>query len=127
MDFGIFDHLDRSDLPGALPKLGISRFIVIADNDEDALAVARRAYAVWHHSFDHLFHLCGITPAHPRPADFERLMEIGQGAAGSAQTITESVRSQLAQSGASYFIGQFALAIWLWPNRCARWSCSPNT
>ena len=35
-------------------------------------------------------------------------MEIGQGAAGSVQTITEFVHAQIAQSGASYFIGQFA-------------------
>ena len=99
---------ENGGLPDTMPKLGISRFIVIADNDEEALAVARRAYPVWHRSFYHLFHLRGTAPAHPRPADFDRLMEIGQGAAGSAQTIAEFVRAQIAQSGASYFIGQFA-------------------
>ena len=99
---------ETGGLSVAMPKLGISRFLVIAENDEDALAAARRAYPVWHRSFYHLYHLRGMAPAHPRPADFDRLMEIGQGAAGSAETITEFVRAQLAQSGATYFIGQFA-------------------
>jgi alkanesulfonate monooxygenase SsuD/methylene tetrahydromethanopterin reductase-like flavin-dependent oxidoreductase (luciferase family) len=99
---------EAGGLPGAMPKLGISRFIVIAENDEAALTVARRAYPVWHRSFYHLFYLRGTAPAHPRPAAFDQLMEIGQGTAGSPQTVTEFVRSQIAESGASYFIGQFA-------------------
>ena len=94
--------------PGAMPKLGISRFIVVADNDGVALSAARRAYPVWHRSFYHLFQLRGIAPAHPRPAGFDELMRIGQGAAGSPQTIADFVHSQISQSGATYFIGQFA-------------------
>jgi alkanesulfonate monooxygenase SsuD/methylene tetrahydromethanopterin reductase-like flavin-dependent oxidoreductase (luciferase family) len=99
---------DTGRLPGAMPRLGISRFIVMADNDETALAAARRAYPVWHRSFYHLFHLRGTAPAHPRPAEFDKLMKNGQGFAGSPQTVTEFVRSQITESGASYFIGQFA-------------------
>lgn len=94
--------------PGAIPKLGISRFIVVADNDDDALRAARRAYAVWHRSFYHLFRLRGMTPAHPRPADFDELIRIGQGAAGSPQTIADFVRSQISHAGATYFVAQFA-------------------
>src|ERR1019366_5549250 len=33
------------------PRVGISRFIVIADDGEEALRVARRAYPRWHASF----------------------------------------------------------------------------
>ena len=36
----------RGDAP--LPKLGLGRFIVVADTDEAALALARRAYPKWH-------------------------------------------------------------------------------
>ncbi|OGQ77926.1 MAG: hypothetical protein A3F90_18855 [Deltaproteobacteria bacterium RIFCSPLOWO2_12_FULL_60_19] len=32
----------------ALPKMGIGRFIVIADSDAEALLIARRAYPIWH-------------------------------------------------------------------------------
>ena len=35
----------------AAPKFGMNRYMVIADTDEEALAVARRAYKVWYASF----------------------------------------------------------------------------
>src|SRR5262249_39905102 len=37
------------------PKLGLGRFVVVAPTDAEALALARRAYLVWHASFTHLF------------------------------------------------------------------------
>ncbi len=95
-------------LSSKMPKLGLSRFIVVAENDDEALRAARRAYSLWHRSFYHLFRLRGIAPAHLRPADFDTLMEMGQGAAGSPRMIADFVRSQISQSGASYFVGQFA-------------------
>src|SRR4029077_20539833 len=33
------------------PKAGVTQFVVIADSDEAALTIARRAYLVWHRSF----------------------------------------------------------------------------
>jgi alkanesulfonate monooxygenase SsuD/methylene tetrahydromethanopterin reductase-like flavin-dependent oxidoreductase (luciferase family) len=108
--FERFRHTWRETggLAAAMPKLGISRFIVIGENDETALWAARRAYPVWHRSFYHLYHLRGTAPAHPRPAEFDKLMERGQGVAGNPETVGEFVRSQVEESGASYFIGQFA-------------------
>ena len=47
-----------------LPKLGLGRFIVVAQTDEAALAIARPAYARWHQSFHHLFRKHGTTPVH---------------------------------------------------------------
>jgi alkanesulfonate monooxygenase SsuD/methylene tetrahydromethanopterin reductase-like flavin-dependent oxidoreductase (luciferase family) len=91
-----------------LPKIGISRFIVLADSDDKALRAARRAYPVWHRSFYHLFKLRGGGPAHPRPAEFDKLMEVGQGVAGSPATVTAFLQSQLAESHATYLVGQFA-------------------
>jgi alkanesulfonate monooxygenase SsuD/methylene tetrahydromethanopterin reductase-like flavin-dependent oxidoreductase (luciferase family) len=46
-----------------LPLLGINRFVVVADSDAEALAIARRAYAVWNKSFYRLFDLHGTRPA----------------------------------------------------------------
>src|SRR5262249_53281965 len=37
-----------------LPKLGIGRFIVVAETDEAAVALANRAYPKWHHAFTYL-------------------------------------------------------------------------
>ncbi len=53
------------------PKLGLGRFIVVAPSDAEALALARRAYPVWHASFTHLFRLHGRSQMHPRPATFD--------------------------------------------------------
>jgi alkanesulfonate monooxygenase SsuD/methylene tetrahydromethanopterin reductase-like flavin-dependent oxidoreductase (luciferase family) len=99
---------DIGSVAAAMPKLGISRFIVLAEDDETALTAARRAYSVWHRSFYHLYHLRGTAPAHPRPAEFDKLMERGQGTAGNPDTVAEFMRSQIAESAATYFIGQFA-------------------
>ena len=92
----------------AIPKLGISRFVVVAESDHEALRAARRAYPIWHRSFYHLFQLYGGGPAHPRPADFDAMMEAGQGIAGSPPTVAAFLRSQLGESDSNYLVGQFA-------------------
>jgi alkanesulfonate monooxygenase SsuD/methylene tetrahydromethanopterin reductase-like flavin-dependent oxidoreductase (luciferase family) len=92
----------------AMPKIGLSRFIVIADNDEEALRVARRAYPIWHRSFYYLFKLRGGAPAHPRPPQFDKMMETGRAVAGSTKTVAAFLQSQLTESQATYLVGQFA-------------------
>ena len=96
----------RGEAP--LPKLGVSRFIVIAEDEQEALAAARRAYPIWHRNFYYLFSLRGGRPAHPRPAEFEAMMQIRQAVAGAPETVREFLQSQLAESGANYLVGQFA-------------------
>jgi alkanesulfonate monooxygenase SsuD/methylene tetrahydromethanopterin reductase-like flavin-dependent oxidoreductase (luciferase family) len=91
-----------------LPKLGLSRFIVIAQDPQQALACARRAYPVWHRSFYYLFSLRGGKPAHPRPADFDAMMGIRQAIAGTPDTVCDFLQGQLTESGANYLVGQFA-------------------
>jgi alkanesulfonate monooxygenase SsuD/methylene tetrahydromethanopterin reductase-like flavin-dependent oxidoreductase (luciferase family) len=100
----------RPPHPGAaMPKLGLGRFVVVADTDADALHLARRAYPVWHRSFIHLFTLLNRPfQNHPRPPDFDSLMARGQGVAGSPGTVTEFLSRQLADTGCTYFVGQFA-------------------
>ncbi len=91
-----------------LPKIGLGRFIVVADDDETALRIARRAYPVWHRSFTYLFRLRGSSPTHPRPPDFDGAIASGQGIAGGPDTVKTLLRTQLRGAGANYFIGQFA-------------------
>ncbi|MDE0028313.1 MAG: LLM class flavin-dependent oxidoreductase [Deltaproteobacteria bacterium] len=91
-----------------LPKIGLGRFIVVADDDETALRIARRAYPVWHRSFTYLFRLRGSSPNHPRPPDFDGAIASGQGVAGAPDTVKTLLRAQLRGAGANYFIGQFA-------------------
>jgi alkanesulfonate monooxygenase SsuD/methylene tetrahydromethanopterin reductase-like flavin-dependent oxidoreductase (luciferase family) len=92
----------------ALPKIGISRFVVIAETDPEALGAARRAYAIWHRSFYHLYRLGGTAPAHPRPAEFDAMIERGQGIAGCPETVCEFLERELNESDATYLVGQFA-------------------
>jgi alkanesulfonate monooxygenase SsuD/methylene tetrahydromethanopterin reductase-like flavin-dependent oxidoreductase (luciferase family) len=89
--------------------IGLGRFIVIAATDEEAIHIARRAYPKWHRSFNYLFNLRGGKgPVHQRPADLETLVKIGQGIAGSPETVTEFLKAQMIESGANYVVGQFA-------------------
>jgi alkanesulfonate monooxygenase SsuD/methylene tetrahydromethanopterin reductase-like flavin-dependent oxidoreductase (luciferase family) len=50
----------------------------------------------------------GKGPVHQRPADLETLIKIGQGIAGSPETVTEFLKAQMRESGANYVVGQFA-------------------
>jgi alkanesulfonate monooxygenase SsuD/methylene tetrahydromethanopterin reductase-like flavin-dependent oxidoreductase (luciferase family) len=90
------------------PKLGLSRFIVIAEKEQDALAAARRAYPIWHTHFYYLYYLKGGKPAHPRPAEFDKMMEIRQAVAGNPETVRKFLQAQLDESAANYLVGQFA-------------------
>src|SRR6476659_6355004 len=47
-----------------LPLMGLGRFVVVAETDAEALAMARRAYPRWHTSFTHLHRRYGRQAAH---------------------------------------------------------------
>ena len=91
-----------------LPKIGLGRFIVVADTDEQAMRLASRAYRPWFDSFIHLSRLRGRAQTHPRPEEFEPLMERGQGIAGSPATVRKLLAAQIAETGCNYVVGQFA-------------------
>jgi alkanesulfonate monooxygenase SsuD/methylene tetrahydromethanopterin reductase-like flavin-dependent oxidoreductase (luciferase family) len=91
-----------------LPLMGLGRFVVVADTDAAALALARRAYPRWYQSFTHLHRLHGRSNTHPRPPTFDGLAEAGQGVAGAPQTVADFLRRELAGTGSNYCVGQFA-------------------
>ncbi len=91
-----------------LPKIGLGRFIVVADTDAHAMRLASRAYRPWYDSFIHLSRLRGRAMTHPRPEEFEPLMELGQGIAGSPATVRKLLAQQLTETGCNYVVGQFA-------------------
>jgi len=92
----------------SLPKLGISRFVVIAEDRERALASARRAYPLWHRHFNYLYTLRGGGPVHSRPAEFDKIMEEGRAIAGDPESVAQFFESQVAETNANYVVGQFA-------------------
>ena len=99
-------HLGKGDEPE--PLIGIGRFIVLAETDDEALDIARLGYPMWHDSFNYLFRLHGSQPRHPRAADFDKLCAEGQGIAGSPDSVIKFLSADLKRSGANYLVGQFA-------------------
>jgi alkanesulfonate monooxygenase SsuD/methylene tetrahydromethanopterin reductase-like flavin-dependent oxidoreductase (luciferase family) len=91
-----------------LPLMGLGRFIVVAETDAEALALARRAYPRWHDSFTWLHRRHNYSAMHPRPPDFDGIAAVGQGVAGSPATVAAFLREQLAATGSNYCVGQFA-------------------
>ena len=89
-----------------LPKLGIGRFVVVAESDDAARALARRAYPVWYASFDYLNQRHGRTAVHQRPPEWDALVAREQGVAGSPRTVADFVAAQLQRTGANYFVAQ---------------------
>src|SRR3982074_864462 len=88
--------------------MGLGRFIVVADTDEAALALARRAYPKWHDSFTFLPRLHGIAQQDPRPADFDAEGARRRRFAGLPARMTDWLRAQLDETGTNYVVGQFA-------------------
>jgi alkanesulfonate monooxygenase SsuD/methylene tetrahydromethanopterin reductase-like flavin-dependent oxidoreductase (luciferase family) len=94
----------RGDAP--LPLMGLGRFIVVAETDAAALAIARRAYPRWHASFTHLRRKHNRINAHPRPPTFDELADVGQGVAGAPETVAALLRKQIEVTGSNYLVGQ---------------------
>ena len=93
----------------AAPKFGINRYMVIAETDAEALAVARRAYKVWYGHFMTLWWKYNQKPPNVNyPAEIETPIEIGTAVVGSPQTVLDALKPQLAESGANYLVCRFA-------------------
>jgi alkanesulfonate monooxygenase SsuD/methylene tetrahydromethanopterin reductase-like flavin-dependent oxidoreductase (luciferase family) len=91
-----------------LPKMGLVRFIVAAETEGKAMAIARRAYLRWRSSFVYLSALNGTLPDSPLNVEsFDHLVEKGYAVAGTSDTIGAFLKEQLEISGANYVVGQF--------------------
>jgi alkanesulfonate monooxygenase SsuD/methylene tetrahydromethanopterin reductase-like flavin-dependent oxidoreductase (luciferase family) len=91
----------------AFPKMGIVRFIVVAESDSKALSSARRSYLRWR-SFNYLSEKNGTLPESPLNVEsFDELISQGQGIAGSPQTVRAALAAQIEESGVNYVVGQF--------------------
>ena len=94
--------------PATLPKMGVVRFIVVADSDAKAMTIARRAYLRWRASFTYLSEMNGTMPNSPlRVESFDALIGQGQAIAGSPETVRKFLAAQVEDSKANYIVGQF--------------------
>ena len=95
--------------PRALPRRGMTRTLVVADSDSDALSIARRAHRRWHQSFMQLWNKHGTKPVNAfYPDDFDEVQRAGFGVAGRAATVREALARQIAQARVNYLVCRFA-------------------
>jgi alkanesulfonate monooxygenase SsuD/methylene tetrahydromethanopterin reductase-like flavin-dependent oxidoreductase (luciferase family) len=92
------------------PLMGMARHVVVADTDEQALAIARRAYPRWRNSFRWLFARHGTEPRIMAiyPETFDGLAAFDNGVAGSPKTVRDFIAAEIAATGANYLLSWFA-------------------
>jgi alkanesulfonate monooxygenase SsuD/methylene tetrahydromethanopterin reductase-like flavin-dependent oxidoreductase (luciferase family) len=92
-----------------LPLIAMTRHIVIADSEDEALASARRAYARWHASFILLWNRHGTTPFRAAyPDNFDDAARLGYGVAGTPAKVREVLAAQVAEANVNYFLCRVA-------------------
>jgi len=90
-------------------KMGMARFVFVADTDREALAIAQRAYPMWYEHFNYLHRLHGSAPQlGERPPTFDAVIETGTGIAGSPATVAKVLSDQVVESGTNYLVCQMA-------------------
>jgi alkanesulfonate monooxygenase SsuD/methylene tetrahydromethanopterin reductase-like flavin-dependent oxidoreductase (luciferase family) len=92
-----------------MPLLGMNRYTVLADTDDEALTIARRAYHRWYRSFIRLWEKHGTRPIHAAyPDNFDDAERQGFAVAGAPARVRAALTEQLATSGANYLVCRFA-------------------
>lgn len=100
---------------GELPLIGVSRHVVVAHTDREAKAMARRAYEKWVTRFDQLWRDNGtsVRQAFPPiaalyPETWDEVEAVGNGIAGSPETVRRYVIEEAERTTMSYLVSWFA-------------------
>jgi alkanesulfonate monooxygenase SsuD/methylene tetrahydromethanopterin reductase-like flavin-dependent oxidoreductase (luciferase family) len=92
-----------------LPLMGMTRTVVVADSDGEALAIARRAHRRWHQSFMQLWDKHGTRPINAfYPDTFDEAQGMGLGIAGTPATVHEALARLAGEAGVNYLVCRFA-------------------
>jgi alkanesulfonate monooxygenase SsuD/methylene tetrahydromethanopterin reductase-like flavin-dependent oxidoreductase (luciferase family) len=99
-------ELERSE--EALPKIGVTRHVVVAQTDRAAQALAARAYASWRAAIEYIWKhaRADFTLGAVYPETFEDLSRIGHGVAGSPQTVRRYLENLQQETGVNYVLAQ---------------------
>lgn len=94
--------------PAALPKIGITRHIVVADTDAQAQRIAQAAYTRWRNAMDWLWRRSNVdfTLRQIYPGDFAELARIGHGIAGAPATVREAIARLQRDTNVNYLLCQ---------------------
>jgi alkanesulfonate monooxygenase SsuD/methylene tetrahydromethanopterin reductase-like flavin-dependent oxidoreductase (luciferase family) len=85
---------------------GVGRHVVVADTDDKALAIARRAYPRWRSNFFWLFNRHGSAPrvGDLYPESFDQLAALRTAVAGSPQTVRDFIAAEIEETSPNYFV-----------------------
>jgi alkanesulfonate monooxygenase SsuD/methylene tetrahydromethanopterin reductase-like flavin-dependent oxidoreductase (luciferase family) len=93
-----------------IPFMGVSRLIVVAETDREAMATARRAYRPWFHNINLLWRkyevpspLDGVLPE-----DFADWHSMRGGFAGTPEGAREYIAAERDEAGINYFCADLA-------------------
>lgn len=102
------DEVDVTAFPaGSEPLLGLNRYVVVAETDAEAAALAARAWDVFYANFIALWRRYGGVPANRLPEDFEQLRTSGSAIVGSPASVLAQLTQQIEASGSNYLCGTF--------------------
>jgi alkanesulfonate monooxygenase SsuD/methylene tetrahydromethanopterin reductase-like flavin-dependent oxidoreductase (luciferase family) len=92
----------------ALPGIGITRHVVVADTDADAQRIAQAAYSRWREAMDFIWRRSGVEFVLKEiyPLDFASLVAIGHGIAGSPSTVRDYIARLQADTGVNTVLCQ---------------------
>ncbi len=88
-----------------MPKLGMSRHIVVAPTEAQAEALGRPSYAAWYANLTKLWRDFGAIPFR-FARDFDEARERGTAIAGTPAHVREEIERQVAASDCTYLVGR---------------------
>jgi alkanesulfonate monooxygenase SsuD/methylene tetrahydromethanopterin reductase-like flavin-dependent oxidoreductase (luciferase family) len=93
-----------------LPFLGVSRLVVVAESEDQAMATARRAYRPWFTNLNHLWRKYGVPSPLDGvlPEDFVDWHNAGAGFAGTPAQARDYIAAQAQDGGTNYFCADLA-------------------
>jgi alkanesulfonate monooxygenase SsuD/methylene tetrahydromethanopterin reductase-like flavin-dependent oxidoreductase (luciferase family) len=95
--------------PEQMPFMGLTRSVVVADTDREAVDIARRAYRCWYRSFILLWEKHGSRPINAfYPDNFDDVQRGGFGIAGAPTTVRDALLAQAREAGNNYLVCRFA-------------------
>ena len=93
-----------------LPLMGVNRHIIVAETDEEARALAHRAYPTWRHHMGLLWHQYNVPfPLEASlPPDFDVIIERGDAVAGTPARVRDFIAREIDETGVNYYVCDFA-------------------
>ena len=92
-----------------LPLMGMTRTVIIADSENKALEIGRRAHKSWFRSFILLWDKHGTRPINAfYPDNFDEAQQRGFAVAGTADNVREKLVTDAKQAGVNYLVTRFA-------------------